>query len=1363
MPTPEELREAVQTRVQLSDRHRVERMLSQIAKRVNQGKPVDRSVEKLAAEVEASAAKTAARDAAAPPAELQPNLPIAEYADELKAAIDAHQVVIVCGETGSGKSTQLPKLCLQLGRGRRGLIGHTQPRRIAARSIAARLSEEMGTPLGGAVGYQVRFQDRTGDGTLVKLMTDGILLAETARDRFLSKYDTIIVDEAHERSLNIDFLLGYIKRLLPQRPDLKLIITSATLDAGRFAEHFAVAGKQVAGALRVPNAAAATPSGESQDLDAQDRPADGTRSVAATTPAPIISIPGRTFPVDIRYRPLPEGETEWLPAAADAACAALADQLGKLGDVLVFLPTERDIRELAELLRGRMQKRVQSGQVEVVPLYGRLSVEAQSKVFAETKARRVVLATNVAESSLTVPNIRTVVDPGLARISRFSARSTVQRLPIEPVSKASCDQRAGRCGRVGPGVCVRLYSEEDYESREPFTPPEILRTNLASVILQVESLKLGRIDHFPFIEPPKQQAVSAGYKTLVEIGALDGDRNLTPVGRQISKMPIDPRIGRILVAAADEGVLEEGLVIASLLEVRDPRDRPVDKKQQADEAHAALADERSDFLTLLKIWDWTKERKRTLSNSKFRKALQQNFLSFMRVREWQDVHRQLRQAAGELRGDRGEGREKSKRRGRKTRPSQLATSPSLELRADAVHRAILAGMLSNVGRKADEGREYVGPHDSRFVLWPGSVMAKRPREKGAKAKGGPKWVVGAELVETERRYARTVGPIRPEWVEPLAKHLVTVQQFEPHYSEKSAAAMVYERVLLWGLTIVPKRRARLSRFDPAAANELFIREGLVEGRYRSKGDFQQQNAALLDLIEEMRAKSRRADMLLGDEARYEFFAERVPKEISDGRSFEQWREKAEAERPDILIMRESDLLADPSFAVDAAAFPERMTVGAGTYPLQYAHTPGQDADGVTLRIPKDAAGQIDRQRLGWLVPGLLEEKVTALLKTLPKEDRRQLVPIPDTARELHRDLKFGEGDLLDQLGLLLRRRFNLYAPPEAFDTSRLPAHLQMRIEYADDAAPANGTAKPQPDDDLAAHESSGHASWTFGDLPAALTLRRGGLPVPFTPAVVDEGNSVGVKLLPDPAVATAATIRGLTRLLLLSEGERIGRQVKHFPGIERLRMLAMKFQLDPELDAQLAWHLALRCLLAKPTLPRTAAAWDERLKLARNQLGVAVQDAANWLGPAMQNADTVLRRLTKESRPAFLDTVEDLHEQWNLLVDPSFITETPAGWLPHLPRFFEAMSVRLKKLEGGGLGRDRKTTADVRPRWRELQDWCVAFPPGPNRPAALTAYRWLFEEYRVMRFAQEVGTAAEVSEKKLAEAREKAAESVRRG
>lgn len=1330
-PNIETLARQVDEDVLLSDRHRFSRSVDQILRRLEKQQPADRSLSKLAADVTKSVAVVEKRRSAAPAATLEESLPISTYADEIKEAIENHQVIIVCGETGSGKSTQLPKICLQLGRGRRGLIGHTQPRRIAARSIASRLSDEMKTPLGGPVGYQVRFQDHTREDTLIKLMTDGILLAETQGDKLLTKYDTLIIDEAHERSLNIDFLLGFIKRILPKRPDLKLIITSATLDAERFAEHFGRVG-----------------TGENE-----------------STPAPVVNVPGRTFPVEVRYRPVetddskPNRQSDWLGAAAAAACDAVRAPTtdGSLGDVLVFLPTERDIRELAETLRGRLNSEIQSNRMEVVPLYGRLSVEAQNKVFQPTKARRIVLATNVAESSLTVPNIRTVVDPGLARISRFAVKSKVQRLPVEAVSKASCNQRAGRCGRVGPGICIRLYSEEDFESREPYTSPEILRTNLASVILQIEALGLGRIDEFPFIEPPRQQAIVAGTKTLFELGAFDADRRLTEIGRQLSRMPVDPRIGRMLLAAHDEGCLSDMLIVAAALEVRDPRDRPPEKRQAADEKHAQFAVEGSDFMTLLSMWSTLHEQQKKLSKSKFRKWLNENFLSYVRTREWQDVHRQLRQLVRELGWKEvrlADGREekpqqKTNKKGRGNRPPKKAKPTKRE---DAVHRAVLAGMLSNLGRKGDEGREYVGPAEARFVLWPGSVLSKSK----------PKWIVSAEQVETELRYARCVGPVAPEWVEPLAKHLVNISQFEPHYSEKADAAMVYERVALWGLIVTPKRRAKLSRHDPAAAHEMFVREALAAGRYESKGGFQQKNRDLFDRIAAWQDKTRRADRLLGEDAAFDFYSERVPADISDGRSFEKWRIEAEQEQPDLLVMQTGDLLAEDELSVDKQEFPDDLDVGPVRYPLRYSHNPGGERDGVTLVLPREAVGQIDHSRLGWLVPGLLEEKVAALLRTLPKEQRRQLVPIPETARELYAGLKFGEGDLLDQLGLLLRRRFGLFCPHESFDVDRLPSHLQMGIAYAHEEQTIGDTsaAPVEPDDDPDLYGGSDFTSWTWGELPVSVTQRRGGFPVVFHPAVIDDRSSVSVRLLSDQNEATRSTMAGLTRLFLIGERERIKKQIQFFPHIDRHRMVAMKFGLEPKFDEQLAWLLASKSVFAKATVPRTEAAWQERLKLAQNQVSVAVQDVAGWLGPMMDGADRVHRALSKEKRPAFQETVEDLSAQLAMLIPSNVLIDSPAGWLPHVERHLRAMLARLGKLEGGGLNRDRQVMRDIVPRFAELQQWWSQSPTGVARPTAITQYRWLFEEYRIMRFVQDIGTVGKISEASMAEARAKAADAM---
>ena len=1278
-------------------------ILDKIARRERKGQPADRLRTQFAERLERSVAKADARLDGLPKIELAAGLPVAEHADELAEAIQSRQVVIVCGETGSGKSTQLPKIAMRLGRGRRGQIGHTQPRRIAARSLAARISEELGTAVGQQIGYQVRFQDRTSDRTLVKLMTDGILLAETGRDADLLAYDTLIIDEAHERSLNIDFLLGYLKRLLPKRPDLKLIITSATLDADRFAEHFA-------------------------DDDG---------------PAPIVTIPGRMYPVEMRYRPVAadEGrEPDWMRETVAATCDALDEHPG---DVLVFLPTERDIREAARQLRGRLQGMLQANRLELLPLYGRLSVEAQAKVFDRAGRRRIVLATNVAESSLTVPGIRVVVDPGLARISRYAPKSKVQRLPIEPISKASARQRAGRCGRVGPGLCVRLYSEEDFESRDEYTAPEILRTNLAAVILQIESLRLGRIEAFPFIDPPRPASIAEGYRTLYELGAIEDDR-LTPQGRQLSRMPVDPRIGRMLIAGNDEGVLEDLLVIAAALEIRDPRDRPVEKQQAADERHEQFAVEGSDFLTLLEMWRFVQKLRKDLSRSKFRRALADNFLSPTRVQEWFDVHRQLRELAVELKW-------------------KIRATAEGEERPKKIHRAVLAGMLSNIGHQVEK-REYQGPHEQRFFLWPGSQLASSK----------PKWVVASELVETTRRYGRTVGPIQPEWVEPLASHLVKTQHFDPHWSTRADAAMVYEKVTLWGLPVVPKRRRRLAGIDAEAARAMLIREGLAAGEYVSRGEFQRRNAALIESIKASAAKSRRPDLLVGEEALVEFFESRIPDDVVDGKSFERWRKKAEKKQPDLLHLSEADLLAElPAGGSQAVSYPDEMQVGAVRYPLRYEHSPGSDSDGVTLVLPREASGQLDPRRLGWLVPGLLEEKVVALLKTLPKEVRRQLVPVPDTARGLMPRLRFGEGDLVEQLSALLRAEFNLHVPPADFDAERLPPHLQMSVQYADAAdaetnAKSNGKTKAaepataKPDDNPASWERDGITAWDFGDLPARLTLTRGGLPVVFYPALVDSGASVSLRLLADEGTAIRATMQGLARLFAIAEADRIARQIKNLPRIDRTRMHAMKRNLDPGFDRQLAVVLASLAVFAKRTLPRTPDAWAERLKMARSQLPVAVQQTHDWVAPTMERASMLTTETRRDVKPAFRESQADLLSQLDALCHPQFLLQTPTGWLAQSPRYLLAMQQRWARLTEGGLNRDRREMERLVPLWGEILHWWEVSAPAIRRPPEVDAYRWLFEEHRVQTFAQSLGTAGDASRGKLSEARAAAAESLRK-
>ncbi len=969
-----------------AERFRLRRRLRNIRDAQKAGKPFDRNLSRLARDVEKSVQQRKDRTSNVPATRYDPELPITAKKDEIAAAIREHQVIVVCGETGSGKSTQLPKICLEIGRGIDGMIGHTQPRRIAARSVSARIAEELGSPLGQQVGFKIRFTDATKPSTYIKLMTDGILLAESQNDRFLNQYDTIIIDEAHERSLNIDFLLGYIKRLLPKRRDLRLIITSATIDAARFSEHFA---------------------GDSG-------------------PAPVLEVSGRTYPVETRYRPLisedPEDEGE--PDPMDCLKAAV-DELAlekPAGDMLIFLPTERDIREAAQTLRGHKIPLDAPGRLtDILPLYGRLSTKEQNRVFQPSKWRRIVLATNVAESSLTVPGIRYVIDTGTARISRYSARSQVQRLPIEPISQASADQRKGRCGRIGPGICIRLYSEEDYESRDRFTPPEIQRTNLASVILQTMSLDLGHLEDFPFLDPPKSSVIRDGYKTLFELGALDEKECLTDIGKQLSRLPVDPRIGRMILAGEAENCLHEVLIIASALELQDPRERPLDKQQAADAAHEQFKHEDSDFLSHLKLWDFYHKLRGDVSRSRLRKACRQHFLSYNRLREWADIYQQLLRLVEEA-------------------------GFKLQKRKDdfeAIHRALLTGLLSNIAYRA-ETFEYTGAGGTKFQLWPGSGLFEKK----------PKWVLAAELVETNRRYLRTAAKLNPNWIEPLAGHLINKSHSEPHWDAEAGSVMAFEKVSLFGLTIVPRRSVRYGPIDPVKSRELFIQHGFVEGEMETRLEFFAHNRKLLDEVAGLQAKSRQRDLLLGEAAQFEFYDKRLPADVFDVQSLERWWKDAKHREPRLLFMSKSDLLKEGGEVLADDDFPNALTIDRMRLPLEYHLEPGSAEDGITLVVPKEGVNQLDPQRLGWLVPGLLEEKITALIKSLPKDLRRNFVPAPDTAKEVLKVLHFGQGDMTAEVAKVLSRIAGEPIPPSAFDTARLPSHLRMNVRVVDETGEA---------------------------------------------------------------------------------------------------------------------------------------------------------------------------------------------------------------------------------------------------------------------------------------------------------------------
>jgi ATP-dependent helicase HrpA len=1000
------------------------------------------------------------------------------------------------------------------------------------------------------------------------------------------------------------------------------------------------------------------------------------------------------------------------------------------GDILVFMPTERDIRETARVLQGRPL--IRDSQVETVPLFGRLTEQEQNRVFAAHARRRIVIATNVAESSLTVPGIYCVVDPGTARISRFSATSQVQRLPIEPVSQASANQRAGRCGRVGPGVCVRLYSAEDFAARDAYTPPEILRTNLASVLLQMKSLHLGRIEEFPFLDPPGAAAVRAGLKTLFELNAIDEEENLTAIGKAMARLPVDPRIGRMILAGADEHCLSEVLIIASALELRDPRDRPLDKQQAADTAHARFRHERSDFMTLLKLWDFFIEQEEKQSNSKIRKVCQQNFLSYNRLREWKDLHRQLR----DIVRDHG------------FKPTDRKNDEQ------AIHRAILCGTLSNVAQRG-EGPEYTGAGGQKLYLWPGSVAFE----------GRPKWIMGAELVETTRRFVRMVGPLQPQWVESAAAHLVKRTYSEPFWNSKQAAVMAYEKVSLFGLVIVPRRECRYGPIDPKISRELFIQHALIEGDLQTTGEFFRHNAALKAEIAEWQAKVRQGLQFLGEEAEFDFYDQRLPAEVVDGPRFEQWRKTAELQHPRLLFLSREDLVVDTSAAPRAAAFPDTIRIGTMQVPVEYQLEPGSEADGVTLVVPSEGLNQLSEENLSWLVPGLLEEKVAAVMKTLPKSLRLLFVPIPETAARVAGLLDFGQGHLLQQLSETLRRISGEYVPVTAFEAARIPEHLKFNVRVIDrngkivaegrELSPLRAVVQAQATQILEEKDSrwsrEGIRHWNFGDLPEQVQLDRRGTVVVAFPMLIRREQDVALALAGSLEEAEARTRPALVQLYLLQAEKRLSEQVRHFP---RLDELAVQLKILPgslPLKSQVLQALARESLLRNGPLPRSEADWTLRLKQAQGLLPIVVQDLARILGPLLTDARTVQRLIGGKHPAALAPLVGDLRQQFAELFPDDFIAETPFGWMQHYGRYLQAMQSRFAKATSGGFEKDRRQMQLLLPyvqRFRERRaragaDWRLV--PG------LVQYRHLLEEFRVSLFAQQLRTAVPVSEKRLNE------------
>ncbi|MEQ1581456.1 MAG: ATP-dependent RNA helicase HrpA [Steroidobacteraceae bacterium] len=1217
-------------------------------------------------------------------------LPITAHRDEIRKALEQHQVVVICGATGSGKTTQIPKLCLELGRGTKGLIGHTQPRRIAARAIAARLAAELGTTVGGVVGYQVRFTDRTSRQSRIKVMTDGILLKELERDRILRRYDTLIIDEAHERSLNIDFLFGVLKRLLPKRPDLKLIITSATIDPQRFAEFFGG--------------------------------------------APVIEVSGRGYPVETRYRPL-HGEDDdeestvlSLPEGILEAVKELdADAKSRAGDILVFLPGEKQIREATDIL-----EKAKLRNTEILPLYARLSASDQERIFARHTARRVVLSTNVAETSLTVPGIRYVIDSGLARISRYSVRGKVQRLPIEPISQASADQRLGRCGREAEGICIRLYAEEDFLQRPAFTPPEVLRTNLASVILQMAVLGLGEPEQFPFLDQPDTRLVNDGYRLLQELKAFDAERRVTSLGRQIASLPLDPRLARMLLAATHHGCLTEMLVVAAFLSGQDPRERPQESQAKADECHAKLADPRSDFITVLNLWRLFNEKLEELSGNQLRKWCRENYLSYLRLREWQDLHGQLSAAIEELK-------------------LKAAAQPAAY--AD-LHQALLTGFLGSIGT-LDERREYLGARGTRFVIAPGTALGSRT----------PQWVVSASMVETTKLYARMVAAVEPGWIESAGSHLLKRTYAEPHWVEERGFVAAFESITLYGLTLTSRRRVNYGNVAPREARDLFIREALVEGHSTLRAPFLEANHRLKGVVEGIEARIRRRDVLADEQAQCDFYAKRIPERVNSIPTFDRWWREVQPQTPQLLDMSLRDLMQREVPEASENLYPVTLDVGTNRLPLTYRFEPGAADDGVTLTVPLPLLGVLSAGQMGWLVPGMLLEKITALLRALPKALRKSFVPVPEHAAECLADLGARpQADFFESMAMWISRRGGQATTKDEVAALPLPDYLQMNFGVVDLEGKrlAAGRDLQQLRRQLragsvaparqAAATSGLRREWDFGEVPAERQVERGGLTFTVYPALKDSGEGVELVELDSPLLAEHETRKGVLRLLLLALAQQLRFARKRFADRNELALLASVSLPDVRIADRLAERVILDAFLPDElATPRTRAQFDAAMAGGRDRFAQALDRLEARALEMLGELKTVRQKLRALGAPACKAAVADIEQQLGGLFPKDFLERTPQSRLTQYPRYLKALVRRLDRLPAG-VTRDAELSHTVEPFIREWQGLRLA-AGGPLRAQLLpelAMLRWMIEEFRVSLFAQDLRTAIPVSPQRMA-------------
>ncbi|MEU7158939.1 ATP-dependent RNA helicase HrpA [Streptomyces chrestomyceticus] len=1316
----------------LRDQQRLGRRLDG-ARRIRKPEARAAVLAEIADGIEEAELRVEQRRAAVPAITYPEQLPVSQKKDEILEAIRDHQVVIVAGETGSGKTTQIPKICLELGRGVRGLIGHTQPRRIAARTVAERVAEELNTPLGEAVGWKVRFTDQVGPDTLVKLMTDGILLAEIQTDRELRQYDTIIIDEAHERSLNIDFILGYLAQLLPRRPDLKVVITSATIDPERFARHFGSFAS-------VPAAG---------DGDGDEAPS-----------APIVEVSGRTFPVEVRYRPLlEEGGTDSDRDQITAICDAVDELRGEgPGDILVFLSGEREIRDTADALNKKNLP-----QTEVLPLYARLSHAEQHRVFQRHTGRRIVLATNVAETSLTVPGIRYVIDPGMARISRYSYRTKVQRLPIEPISQASANQRKGRCGRTSDGICIRLYSEDDFLTRPEFTDAEILRTNLASVILQMTAAGLGDIEKFPFIDPPDRRNIKDGVDLLHELGALDPKqkdpkKRLTQLGRKLSQLPVDPRLARMVLEADRNGCVREVMVIAAALSIQDPRERPAEKQQQADQQHARFKDETSDFLAYLNLWRYVREQQKALSSSAFRRMCRNEFLNYLRIREWQDIYSQLRTVA-------------------KTMGVHLSEQDAAP---DPIHTSLLSGLLSHIGLKDTEAKnEYLGARSAKFAVFPGSALFKKP----------PRWIMSAELVETSRLWARVNARIEPEWIEPLAQHLVKRTYSEPHWEQKMAAVMAYERVTLYGVPIVAQRKVNYGRIDPETSRDLFIRNALVEGDWRTHHQFFHDNRKLLGEVEELEHRARRRDILVDDETLFDFYDQRLPEHVVSGAHFDSWWKKKRHDEPELLNFEHSMLINESAEAVTKDDYPDSWRQGKLKFRVTYQFEPGADADGVTVHIPLQVLNQVTSEGFDWQIPGLREQLVTELIRSLPKPIRRNYVPAPNFAARFLDSTVPLQGGLTTALAAGLQRMVGVPVDPADFDLAKVPDHLKITFRVIDErrrklaeakdlealrlklkpktqaaltkafAQAAERPAKGGGDGAAAGagaaaglEQRTGLTSWTLGTLPRTFETRRGGQPLKAYPALVDEGTSVAVRLFDTEAEQRTAMWTGTRRLILLN----IPSNPAKFAQGKLTNQQKLALSANPHGSIQALFEDCVTAAADRLIAAHGGPAWDEEsfrklFDAVRADLVDATMKTVQQVREVLAAWQACERRLKATTFASLLPSLTDVKEQLAALIKPGFVTAHGAKRLPDLMRYLVAVDRRLQQLPNNA-ERDRSRMAKV----KEMQDeyaWLLEqYPQGRPVPAEAREIRWMIEELRVSYFAHALGTAYPVSDKRIVKA-----------